>query len=328
VDFDQDGHLDIVAGTFDGSPHVAYGTAQGWKQPEQILDKEGQRIVANSWWNFDAKKWDDTERCDPEGLELQEGHITSAWAADMDGDGDLDLLLGDHKGGYVFLRRNEGNPKQMQFATRNEVLFAADAVLKLPGTVTTLRLFDWNKDGVQDLLLGSMGDAYSQAPGGGIFVFPNEGSDAAPRYGEPQTLVKVSGKGGSEPTRPDSGLYMDVGDPDGDGDFDLLVGGYSHWTPPARELNADEQKRVEELQKQIADLDAAQEQFWERVSAAMEGLSEQAAEKKQQEMFEAEKEKLQASNQKRQKIQAEIDGLVPSQQRVSYVWLYENLGAR
>jgi hypothetical protein len=246
----------------------------------------------------------------------------------MDGDGDLDLLLGDHKGGYVFLRRNEGSPKQMQFATRNEVLFAADAVLKLPGTVTTLRLFDWNKDGVQDLLLGSMGDAYSQAPGGGIFVFPNEGSDAAPRYGEPQTLVKVSGKGGSEPTRPDSGLYMDVGDPDGDGDFDLLVGGYSHWTPPARELNADEQKRVEELQKQIADLDAAQEQFWERVSAAMEGLSEQAAEKKQQEMFEAEKEKLQASNQKRQKIQAEIDGLVPSQQRVSYVWLYENLGAR
>ncbi|MBL8896026.1 MAG: VCBS repeat-containing protein [Planctomycetes bacterium] len=328
VDFDQDGQLDIVAGTFDGSPHVAYGTPQGWKQPEQILDKEGQRIVANAWWNFDAKKWDDTDRCNPEGHELAEGHITSAWAADMDGDGDLDLLLGDHRSGYVYLRRNEGSPQQLAFATRNEVLLAAGAVLKVPGTVTTLRLFDWNRDGAQDLLLGSMGDAYSAGAGGGIFLFPNEGTNSAPSYGEPQTLVKVSGKGGSEPTRPDSGLYMDVGDLDGDGDFDLVVGGYSHWTPAARELSADEQKRVEELQKQLAELDAEQEKFWERVSAAMEGLSEEAAEKKQQEMFEAEQKQLQASGQKRQKIQEQIDALVPSQQRVSYVWLYENLGAR
>ncbi len=247
---------------------------------------------------------------------------------DMDGDGDLDLLLGDHRSGYVFLRRNEGSAKQLAFATRNELVQADGAILKLPGTVTTLRLFDWNRDGALDLLLGSMGDAYSRGSGGGVFFFPNEGTNAAPRYGAPQTLVRVSKKGETEPTRPDSGLYMDVGDPDGDGDFDLLVGGYSHWTPPARELSAAEQKRVEELQEKLAELDAEQEKFWERVSAAVEGLSEEAAEKKQQEMFQAEQENLQAAGKKRQSLQAELDQLRPGDQRVAYVWLYENLGAR
>jgi hypothetical protein len=29
VDFDADGQLDIVAGTFDGSPHLARGTREG-----------------------------------------------------------------------------------------------------------------------------------------------------------------------------------------------------------------------------------------------------------------------------------------------------------
>lgn len=45
VDFDADGRLDIVAGTFDGSPHVARGSAEGWRAPEQILDASGARIV-------------------------------------------------------------------------------------------------------------------------------------------------------------------------------------------------------------------------------------------------------------------------------------------
>src|SRR5678815_273786 len=101
VDFNADGNLDIVAGTFDGSPHVAFGTGTGWKQPEQILDRKGARIVLNMFWNFDAKKWDDTTRCDPPKHSLPNGQCTSAWAMDWDGDGDLDFLLGDYKSGYL-----------------------------------------------------------------------------------------------------------------------------------------------------------------------------------------------------------------------------------
>ena len=54
VDFDADGRLDIVAGIFDGSPHLARGTDKGWSKPEQILDKNGARIVLNAFWNFES----------------------------------------------------------------------------------------------------------------------------------------------------------------------------------------------------------------------------------------------------------------------------------
>jgi hypothetical protein len=51
VDFDSDGRLDVVAGTFDGSPHVAYATEKGWKQPVHVLDGKGERILLNQFWN-------------------------------------------------------------------------------------------------------------------------------------------------------------------------------------------------------------------------------------------------------------------------------------
>ncbi|MFN9333758.1 MAG: hypothetical protein ACK6D1_14305, partial [Planctomycetota bacterium] len=64
VDFDADGRLDVVAGIFDGSPHLSRGSAKGWQKPEQILDRDGKRIVLNNFWNFDTKKWDKTHAGD------------------------------------------------------------------------------------------------------------------------------------------------------------------------------------------------------------------------------------------------------------------------
>src|SRR6185436_6520497 len=116
----------LFRSTFDGSPHVALGTGKGWKQPEQILDRTGQRIMLNQFWNFDTKKWETTHRCDPPGAKSdpREAHMTSAVAMDWEGDGDLDLLLGDHTIGGVFLRKNDGTPKQHAFAERNEIVLA------------------------------------------------------------------------------------------------------------------------------------------------------------------------------------------------------------
>ena len=324
VDFDADGHLDIVAGIFDGSPHVAFGTAQGWKQPVPIVDRDGARIVMNDFWNFDTKKWDTTTRCDPPNEKVVTGLLTSAWAADWDGDGDFDLLLGDHKGGQVMLRRNEGTKGTPAFATTNTVVHADGKPLIVPGTVTTPRLVDWNGDGRLDLLVGSMGDAYGTSAGGAVFVYANTGTNAAPAFGQPSVLVAASAKGASEPTRPDSGLYMDLADHDGDGDLDLLVGGYSLWSPPARELSAEETERARQVRLELGELNKQLAALSKVIVEATKGLDAEAVIPKRTEILRAQAPERTALGKKQAPLQAELDTLVPGPKRVSYVWLYEN----
>jgi len=327
VDFNADGRLDIVAGTFDGSPHVAFGTDKGWKQPEQILDRDGQRIVLNQYWNFDTKKWDTTKRCDMPGQE-GEGHLTSALAIDWEGDGDQDLLLGDHRSGRVFRRLNEGTATKPVFATTNELVLADGKPIDVPGTVATMRLVDWNRDGLMDLACGSMGDAYSADEGGGVYVFLNtRGKTPTYTFGPPITLVERSRKGGLAPSRPDSGLYMDFGDHDADGDLDLLVGGYSHWSPTAPVLTPEQTARVQQLQTELAALGKEVKALNEALNQATENLAEAEAETKRTALLKEQSPARIENNKQRQARQAELDPLVPGDKRVSYVWLYENLSA-
>src|SRR5688500_6016992 len=102
VDFDADGTLDLVAGTYAGSPHLARGGGATWRQPEQILDAAGERIAIRQYWNHTTKRWigmgGDDAGADAGAAAggAPRGHATSAVAFDHDGDGDLDLLLGDH----------------------------------------------------------------------------------------------------------------------------------------------------------------------------------------------------------------------------------------
>jgi hypothetical protein len=328
VDFDADGRLDIVAGIYDGSPHVAFGTAKGWKQPEQILDRNGARIVMNQFWNYDTDKWDSTTRCDPEGVSVQKGHLTSAWAADWDGDRDLDLLLGDHDSGQVMLRINEGTAAKAAFAPRNALVSAGGKPLVVVGTVTTLRLIDWNGDGARDLLVGSMGDAYETKAGGGVFVYLNSGSDGAPVFGDATVLVPASTKSTKEPMRPDAGLYMDAGDFDGDGDLDLIVGGYSVWTADELPLDDAQKARVAALQAEKATLDKASRDFYRGLDEAVRGLDEAAADAKRKELLASERDTLSARSTRRSAIIDELEPLTGGTRKKSFTWLYENLAPR
>ncbi|MFY9342322.1 MAG: FG-GAP-like repeat-containing protein [Planctomycetota bacterium] len=325
VDFDADGKLDIVAGIFDGSPHLVRGTAQGFGQPEQIRDRDGARIVLNAFWNFDTKKWDSTKRHDSAQFPAAaEGHITSALAIDLDADGDLDLLLGDHRSGRIYQRFNEGTAAQPRFSTCNEPLLVDGKPTDVPGTVATLRLVDWNRDGRLDLAVGSMGDAYQEGEGGGVFLFANTGTGKVPAFGAPITLLERSKKGRTEPTRPDSGIYMDFADHDGDGDLDMVVGGYSHWNPPKPVLTAEQEQRAAELKKEIAVLNKATSDIYQAIDKAIEGLDEAAADKKRTELFAERREEMGKLGKQRQELQKELDPLVPGAKRQSWVWLYEN----
>ena len=334
VDFNGDGNLDIVCGIFDGSPHVALGDGKAWSQPKTILDKFGDRIVLNAFWNFKTKKWDSTNRCDPAaGLPKlngapADGHLTSAIAMDWDQDGDFDLVLGDHRSGFVYLRRNSGSNQEPAFEARNEVVKAGDKPMHDPGTVATLRAVDWNGDGRLDLMMSGMGDPYGDAVGGGVAIYLNEGLNDGNNttFGKAITLISPSKKGAQgRPSRPDSGLHPAAIDFDNDGDLDLLVGGYSMWAPEAKELTAEQKAELKKLKAENASVIAARDKIMAAINKATEGLSQDERMQKLNEQFQDVTSEFNKLNKTRRELVQRIEKLEPTTQRVSFTWLYENL---
>lgn len=331
VDFNGDGHQDIVAGIFDGSPHVALGDGNHWQQPMPILDKNGDRIVLNAYWDFENKRWAETNRCDPElNMPTKDGkavdsHLTSAIALDWDHDGDFDLVLGDHNHGYVYLRRNLGTDQAPQFAVKNEVVMAGDAPLHDTGTIATLRSVDWNGDGKLDLLIGSMGDTSGSGLGGGVTLYLNQGESQTTSLTSAITLITPSSKPETnDPARPDTGLYPDAVDVDGDGDLDLIVGGYSYWTPKGATLNPAETTELAKLKSDLNVINKESAVLQAAVRAATKGLEGDAYTEKFSEIYDQQRPQHSVITSKRLKITTRIEELEPQAKRRSFTWLYEN----
>lgn len=325
VDFNGDGNTDIVCGIFDGSPHVALGDGKAWQQPNPILDKDGGRIVLNAFWNFNTKKWDHTNRCDPVGGAPAEGHLTSAIAMDWDQDGDFDLVLGDHSSGYVYLRRNSGSNQKPAFEVRNEVVMAGDKPMHDPGTIATVRAVDWNGDGLLDLMVSGMGDPYGDQTGGGVAIYHNQGGANA-TFGAAVPLIPPSKKGSEgKPARPDVGLHPTAVDVDQDGDLDLLVGGYSIWSPKAKVLTPAQSIELKALKKEQASIDADQKKIMDTIQKATEGLGDDERRKILTEQFKGATSEINKLNKARQKMMKRLGKLESRPQRVSFTWLYENL---
>ena len=326
VDFNGDGHLDIVAGIFDGSPHVALGDGKHWQQPHTILDKNGERIVLNAYWDFTKKQWVNTNRCDPEGGAPAEGQLTSAIAMDWDHDGDFDLVLGDYKGGYVYLRRNEGTNQQPQFAAKNELVTADGMPIHDPAKVATVRTMDWNQDGKLDLMVGGMGDSHGTNAGGGVAVYLNIGDGTSTKLGAATWLIPPSKKLlPPEPSRPDFGLHPEAVDFDGDGDLDLIVGGYSQWTPKGRDLNAEETAELKTIKADLAKADAESGALYDIIRAGTQGLDSAAYTKTYAEIYDSQRKQHSDIATRRQDLNKRLEALEPQQKRVSFTWLYENV---
>lgn len=328
VDFNGDGHVDYLSATFDGSPHISYGSKEGWSVPVRLKDAQGERILITSFWNYEARQHQETSRA-MSGDDVPKERCISALAFDWDGDGDYDLLLGSYENGHLYRQMNEGTNAAPKFTGKNIPVLAGKVPFAIEAKMTAPRLVDWDNDGDLDLIAGSFGDSYGKDTGGGVYLSRNLGKKGAPRFGPLETLIEPSKKGQNAPTRPDAGLYVDAADYDGDGDLDLIVGGYSMWMPKQRQLTEEDQATVGKLQSEqkeaVAARTAISNKMMAEIKEALAGkdMGSPEGRKISSEVRAKYGKDLAPLNKSIRELSKELQKLVPGKQRASYVWLYE-----
>jgi hypothetical protein len=140
VDWDGDGHLDLVVGNFAGTFFWFKGEGKGKFRPKPELLKTGNEL-----------------------LRIQ-GHHSDPFVIDWDGDGDLDLLSGSTNGGVQWAENIAGKGKPPKLRPFQSLIKPGRSIeygqilreeeLTGPTTSTRIWVADVNGDGKLDLLVG------------------------------------------------------------------------------------------------------------------------------------------------------------------------------
>jgi FG-GAP-like repeat len=144
---------------------------------------------------------------------------------DWNGDGLVDVIVGE-QAGHVFVWPNLGTKERPEF--RYGKFIFADAAPLEAGMCAVPKVVDWDGDGAKDLLVGTEWNR--------LLFYRNAGTDRDRRLeyrgpvmvdGQPLEMpIEPLARGRSEIFKRDYYMCPETVDWDGDGDLDLLAGGY------------------------------------------------------------------------------------------------------
>jgi hypothetical protein len=132
--------------------------------------------------------------------------------ADWDGDGLLDLIIGNMRG-EVWWLKNEGTGRAFRFGARKPLL-AKGKQIKVTGGDAAPLVVDWDMDGTPDLLLGTVD--------GTVRFYRGQRDPGGPVTLSDFTMLTAEGKTIRIPQR----IKIAVSDWNEDGHLDLLLGNY------------------------------------------------------------------------------------------------------
>lgn len=232
MDIDGDGHFDILSGSYSrmdkdmaGLFQVLYGKPDGTFRKAEVLNgTDGKPLIIPG-------KGDE---------QLTEKICTRPFAIDWDGDGRLDLVVGNFSGTFYWFK-GEGKGK---FRPIPEMIKTGGAPLKIDGHHSDPFVIDWDGDGALDLISGT-------SNGGVQWAKNRAGKGKPPDLAPFEWLVKPTAHankdgeifGEGDLTGPTTSTRVWVADVNGDGKLDLLVGDWTTLISPAKGVSAEEFKK-------------------------------------------------------------------------------------
>lgn len=262
MDINNDGHVDLLSGSWPGEIFLFKGGPEhSFAAPEMIKNKDGKiinigggireggfnggiSIAGNAKFEttpegtfviYQGQRIESTPE-KPIGIT---GTASAAHAADWDGDGDYDLIIG-HINGKVYLVPNEGTPESYAFGKERQL---ASVKSRRAGPFTA----DWDGDGDLDLLVG--------AEDGSVSLYRNTGDAKSPELASAVQLVppgeKATGRQAPKEVRRGTRSKICVTDWNGDGLLDLLLGDCVSQKPDLPEPTPEEKAEHERIRKEL-----------------------------------------------------------------------------